>query len=111
MCRVFEGNPARPKARVLVGAGYLSGELGTELAPYRRHIHANLLEHAPAQQRHDAAAALGPGPRPTHEPPGREPVALRPAVFVLEPLERGADAIAQRLEPGARALAQLGQVG
>ena len=50
------------------------------------------------------------GPTAGARSAGRQPLALRPAVIALELFERGAHAITQRLEPGSRALAQIGQV-
>src|SRR3546814_3535801 len=51
-------DPAGPEPRVLLGAGDLPRELRRKAAEHRGDVHADLLEHAPAQRRHDAAAAL-----------------------------------------------------
>ena len=71
--------------------------------------YTDLLEYAAAHERHRAAPALGVVPRLAHEAPGGQALALGPAVLGLEPFEGRAEAIAQRLEPGLCALAQVHQ--
>ncbi len=95
---------AGPEPAVALGPGHLLAELGAELAPDRGDVHAHLLEHAAAHERDHAAAAAGPVPGPALEAP-RGDVAVRGArIIVLDRLERGADPVAQLLEPGARHL-------
>ena len=97
-------NAARPEARVLLGARHLLAELGRELAVHRRGVDADLLEDAAMHHRHDAAAALAVVALPVASArSGRAPTrhAGRSSV-ILDRLEGRADAVAQRLEPGAR---------
>src|SRR6185437_6462018 len=107
---------ARPEARVLGGARDLAAELGREFAEHGRDIDADLLEDPTLHQRDDAAAA--PVPVGAVALPGRagEPSAAarraRSRVLVLDRLEGGADAVAQRREPGGGlALARLDRLG
>src|ERR1700690_2983486 len=46
-----------PEARIVGGAGDLLSEFRREFAMHGRAMHADLLEHASAHQRHHAAAA------------------------------------------------------
>ena len=74
-----------------------------------RAVHADLLEHAAAHHRHDAAAAgrssmVGALPGRTLKTPGAKLAKLRAGgQGVFQRLERSADVVAQGLEPGARA--------
>ena len=61
----------------------------------------------PRMQGHHAAAAARPVPGLALEAAGRQPVALAARGSRPRSLECGADAIAQLLEPGTRALAQI----
>src|SRR5207245_1432450 len=47
-------NAGRPEARVVFGARNLLAELAREFSVHGRNMHARLLEHLAAQQRHDA---------------------------------------------------------
>ena len=72
-------NAGGPEARIVRGAGDFLAEFRRELAVHGRAMHADFLEHAPAHQRHHAAAAglaavVGALPRRAHEAAGR-PVA------------------------------------
>src|SRR5579871_3155687 len=93
------------EAGILLGAGDLLAELRAELAVHGRDVDADLLEHAAAHDRHDAAAsvfallaALAP-PGLALERAGRQ-VAVRAGELALDLLETGADAVAQAFEPG-----------
>src|SRR6185437_10578475 len=92
-----ERDAARPKARIAFGAGNLAAKFGTELAPDGRDIDAGLLEDLAFEERDRAAAAA-------FALPGRALEARRAGAgnVRLDRLERRADAVAQRLEPGAR---------
>ncbi len=85
--------------------GICSREFGGEGAVHGRGVAADLLEHAAGHQRHDAAAAvravlLGAGPNGLDEAAGRLAVAAGQALgVVLDLLERGANVVAQMLEP------------
>ncbi len=106
--------PRREEARVLRRAGDLAAELGAELAEHGRDVDAHLLEHAAAHQRHGPAAAilavraLLALPDLALEAAGRL-VAMRALQLVLDPLELGADAVAQAAEPGTRPLPSGGR--
>ena len=97
---------ARPEPRIGIGARNLRRELGTERAPHRRDVDADLLEHPAAHAGHDAAATAVARPRLAREAAGRQVLVIGTGVAILERLERAADPIAQRLEPDARPLAQ-----
>ena len=95
-----------PEARVVGGAGNLATEFQRELAMHGRAVHADLFEQPPAHHRHHPAAALGAGvigalPRRAHEAAGLARIE-RGRGLVLEFLERGADLVAQSLEPASR---------
>src|SRR5262249_2513821 len=71
-----------------------------------RDVDPDLLEDPAAHHRHDAAAAvaaiLGRAlPGGAHEAAGRA-IRQRPGIGVLQPLEGGADPVAQPREPGGR---------
>ena len=96
---------ARPEARILGGAGDLAAELGLELAVHGRDIDADLLEDAAVHHRHRRRRRrrrASQGWR-CEAAGGAVRWPLR-RVFVLDRLEGGADAVAQRLEPVGRAL-------
>src|SRR4029079_13737548 len=90
-----ERDAARPKARIVLGAGNLLPKFRAELAPDGRDIDAGFLEDAAFKHRHGATAAALALPILALE-------ALRLALveFILDRLERAADAVAQRIEPG-----------
>ena len=103
-------NAGGPEARILGGAGNLLAEFRREFAMHGRAMHADLLEHAPAHQRHHAAAAgLRRYDRCGSTACARSGRRARSAERrarrqrVLHRLERRADVVAQRFEPGARA--------
>ena len=102
-------NAGGPEARILGGAGDFLAEFRRELAMHGRAMHADLLEHAPAHQRHHAAAArlagmIGAGPGRAGEAAGGTVCERRARrQRVLDRLERCADVVAQAFEPGARA--------
>src|ERR1700691_1178916 len=87
-------NSARPEARILRRAGNLAAELGRELAPHRRDVDADLLEHAAMHERDFAAAAALASPAFALEAPRRAIGGPRRGLFVLDALEHGADAVA-----------------
>lgn len=97
-----QGNPARPETRVLLGAGNLLAERVREFAENRRDVDPGLLENAAAHDRHDAAAAIplaagfiGALPAFPRETARRRVLsAAGRGVFVLQPLEGQADAVA-----------------
>src|SRR6185312_2504811 len=91
-----ERDAARPNARILLGAGNLLPEFRAELAPDGRDIDAGLLEDAAFEDRHRAAAAAAAVAVPAF---ARETLRFAGSELVLDRFERGADAIAQRLEP------------
>ncbi len=104
----------RPEARVVLGAGDLLAELRRELAMHGGSVDAGLLEHATRDQAHlpaaSAAARIGAGPRLAHEPARRLVAERRTGRQVrLQPLERRAQVVAQRLEPSPRALLLCGE--
>ena len=115
MCATSE-MPERMEARVLVGAGDLLAELRAELAVHGRDVDADLLEHPAAHDRHHAAAAVLARlaalalPGLALEAAGRQ-VGVRAGELGLDLLELGADAVAQRFEPGARVGFALIEVG
>ena len=97
-----EADAAGEEMRVFFGAGDAAGELGRELASDGRDVDSDLLEHLAGHLPADSAAAsfaadIRALPRAVDE--GR--VAAR---FALDFLKRGADTVAQRLEPIARRL-------
>src|ERR1039457_7493331 len=102
-------NAGSPEARIVGGARDLLAEFRRELAMHSRAMHADLLEHAPAHERHHAAATalaivIGAAPGRACEAAGGvlcERRARRQRI--LDRLERSADIVAQRLEPGPRA--------
>src|SRR5215469_3048301 len=88
---------ACPEARILLGTRDLAAEFRAELARDGRDIDAGLLEDAAFEDRHRAAAAALALPVLA-----LKTVAGARIELVLDRLERGADAIAQRLEPRFR---------
>src|ERR1019366_10677418 len=98
-----------PEARIVGGAGDFLAEFRRELAMHGRAMHADLLERAPAHQRHHAASTrlaivIGAAPGRACEGAGGvlcERRARRQRI--LDRLERSADIVAQRFEPGSRA--------
>jgi hypothetical protein len=104
----------RPEARIVRGARDLRAEFGRELAVHGRAMHADLLEHAAVHHRHHAAAAGCAGeiralPRRAHEA-SRRAIGQRRArrQRIFQRFERGADVVAQLLEPGACAGLSVG---
>src|ERR1700688_1171264 len=99
-------NARGPEARIVFGAGDFLAEFRRELAMHGRAMHADFLEHAPADQRHHAAAArcagmIGALPWRARETAGGRIAKRRlGGQGVLQRLKRLADIVAKRLEPG-----------
>ena len=83
--------------------------LGPERAVDGRDVHPDLLEHPPlAHHRHHPAAGVGlalagAAGLLAHEAAGGQIGERTPVLLVLQPLEGGADVVAQPREPGGRA--------
>ena len=98
-----EADAARPEARIVGRAFDLFGKLRAERAVDGGGMHADFLEHAASHHAHHAAAAFGAGPWLALEGAGRLSVQRRDGRQLrLQPLQRGADVVAQALEPAAR---------
>ena len=105
-------NAGGPEARIVVGARDFLAEFRREFAVHGRAMHADFLEHAAVHHRHHAAAArVAPADAIWRALPGRaRQSGQRRAVGesgirrqrIFQALERRADIVAQRLEPGAR---------
>ena len=103
-------DPGGVKARVLIGAGDVSGELRRELAPDRRDVDTGLFEDPAAQHGGDAAATV-----PVALPGGALEATGGPGVEggvggVLDGLQSLAELVAEGLEPGAGDFLAFGQV-
>src|SRR5262245_40781806 len=114
MCH--QRDAARPESAALAGARDLLAELLAEGAEDGGNVDTALLEHAPAHQRHCAAAAIaagnvGPVPRLAIEPSGRQVAMAGGCKLIFQPLEGGADPVAQRLEPGTGLLLVVRWIG
>ena len=100
-----QADAARPEPRVFRRARDLGSEFRAEFAPDGGDVHAHLFEHPAAHHAHDAATAGAAvfgraGPGGLGEAAGG-PVGQGAVLLVLDRLERGADPVAQALEPGA----------
>ena len=92
-------NAGGPEARIVGGAGDLLAEFRRELAMHGRAMHADLLEHAAAHQRHHAAAANRSRPSVMSGRCGSQGVRTkRPALRSAE-RRLGGQGVFQRLEP------------
>ena len=106
-CAISE-MPEAQKRGSFVGARDLLAEFRREFAVHGRAMHADFLEHAAVHHRHHAAAAGRAAM--VGALPGRADEAARRAVGkrgirrqgIFQGLKRGADIVAQCLEPGAR---------
>ena len=97
--------PDAQKRGIVRGAGDLRPEFGGELAVDGRRVDADFLKHAAIHEAHDAAAAIDATvvlalPGAAHEAAGRPVGEGRTSrQIVLDPLEGGADVVADLLEP------------
>src|SRR5688572_16960761 len=107
---------AGPEGAAFSRAGDLLAELLAEAAEHRGDVDPDLLEHAALHHRHGAAAAVaaagvGPLPGGALEPAGGQIAVTRRGKLVLQPLEGGADPVAQLLEPRARLALMVRRIG